>query len=1092
MQRLMYTAVFCLLGAVALAQQQPLFTALVAKESGVHFVNEIKETEGLNVLAYEYFFNGAGVAVGDLNNDGLADLFFTANMKANKLFLNVGNLHFKDITKAAGKGLEGREGDWSTGVTMADVNADGWLDIYVCYSGKLPAERRRNQLFINNHNLSFTESAAQYGIDDSSHTNQAAFFDYDKDGDLDLFLLNHSTRKVDNLAFAKVRKEIDAAAGCKLFRNDKGRFTEVTATSGIQQSALTFGLGLVVADVNLDNWPDIYVTNDYNEPDHLYINNKDGTFSDKIDSAFDHISQFSMGADMADFNNDGLPDLVTLDMMPEDNRRQKLLQLQENYEVFELMQQQGLHKQYMRNMLQLNNGNGSFSEIGQLAGIAETDWSWSPIFADLDNDGWKDIFITNGYLRDYTNKDFLKYWGDYKVKKAMDREPVQLMELVKAMPSTKIPNYVFRNEGNLQFTNQQTAWGFSAPLMSSGAVCADLDNDGDLDIVINNVNEEASVYRNNSNASGKINYLAIDMRLPNGTVATGGKALVYANGQKQYAELVAARGYLSSAQPILHFGLGANTQVDSLLLIWPDGRHEVRKQLVINQLLRVQESDNTNALAGEKRNAESAIWTLTNSPIPYRHESFQENDFKRQPLMLFMYSNTGPVMASADVNKDGLQDVFISGNKQEPGNIWLQKADGSFSKAVGIPVIKEDEAAIADALFVDVNADGWPDLYLAKGGYSIWEPNTPSLQDELWMNNGKGGFVRAEAALPDVSASAKSCVRAADADGDGDMDLFVGGRVIPGRYPVTPQSYLLINDGTGKFAAANVPFRNAGMVTDAAWHDWDGDGRQDLLLCGEMMPIMLYRNTNKGFEPDTQGLLDGAGEGFWSSLAVTDINGDGMADLIAGNLGMNVPFRVSEKEPAELIYADFDKNGSVDPFFTFYIKGKSYPYVSRDELNDQMYSMRKKFTSYAQYADATINEILSPAELSSAARLFATEQKTSAWIQQNGKMKAVELPVQAQFSYTKKIMTGDYNNDGYKDILLLGNQTANRLKMGAIAANQGCLLAGDGKGGFRYLPQTVSGLRTYGEVKSGIMLTVGTKQYLLVGAGDQPLQAYEW
>ena len=510
--------------------QQKLFTLLDPKQTGVQFVNQISESEGLNVLAYEYFFNGAGVAVGDLDNDGLEDLFFTANMKPNKLFKNLGNLQFRDVTADAGKQIEGRPGHWKTGVTMADINNDGLLDIYVCYSGKGKGDTRRNELFINLGNLKFKESAKEYALDDSSYSTQAAFFDYDLDGDLDMFLLNHSTKKVDNLEFAKYRTEVDENAGCKMFENKGNKFENVSNLSGISRSALTFGLGIVVTDINLDGWPDLYVTNDYNEPDHLYINNKKKGFNDVADYALTHMSQFSMGADIADVNNDGLPDIISLDMLPEDNKRQKTLQLQENYEIFELMQQQGLHKQYMRNMLHLNNGDGTFSEIGQLAGISKTDWSWTPIIADFDNDGYKDLFITNGYLRDYTNKDFLKYWGDYKVKKAIEREPIQLMELIKAMPSTKIPNYIFRNNQHLGFTNEQISWGIDQPTISSAAIAADLDKDGDLDLVVNNINENAFIYQNNVQNLTSNHFIQIKVKNKNGSAVQGCKVHVYNNG----------------------------------------------------------------------------------------------------------------------------------------------------------------------------------------------------------------------------------------------------------------------------------------------------------------------------------------------------------------------------------------------------------------------------------------------------------------------------------------------------------------------------------------------------------------------------------
>jgi hypothetical protein len=1071
-------------------QVPPLFSLLESRQTGVRFVNTISETEGFNVLAYEYFFNGGGLAVGDLDNDGLQDLFFTANMGDNKLFRNLGGLRFKDITAAAGAGLEGRSGHWKTGVTMADVNQDGLLDIYICYSGKGGPDTRRNQLFINLGNLKFREAAREYGLDDPAYSNQAAFFDYDRDGDLDMFLLNHSIKKVDNLEFTKYRNIPDSFAGCKLFENRAGKFFDVSDRSGITRSSLTFGLGLVVADINLDGWPDLYVTNDYNEPDHLYINQRDGTFKDVGDNALSHMSQFSMGAEVADFNNDGLPDILTLDMLPEDNRRQKLLQLQENYEIFELMQQQGLHRQYMRNMLHLNNGDGTFSEIGQLAGIAKTDWSWTPLFADFDNDGYKDLFITNGYLRDYTNKDFLKYWGDYKVKKAVEREPVQLMDLVKAMPSTLIPNYIFSNNGDLTFRNRQKDWGIDRPAISSAAVYADLDNDGDLEIVVNNINEEAFIYKNNARERQTGHYIDLQLINKNGAPATGAMATLYTTAGQQTLELSTSRGYLSAVSNRLHFGLRASDRIDSLLIRWPDGRRTRIERPVANRLLTVAWDLQGYVQSDPMYVPGQGRLKPIPSPIPYGHQGFGENDFKRQPLMLFMLSNVGPVMASGDLNGDGREDVCLSGHLEAKGQCWIQKPTGNFDR-IGPGIGNEEESAISAACIADLNGDGFPDLYAARGGYSIWEPNTPALQDEIWLNDGKGILSRSDKGLPDLSSSAKSCVRPADIDGDGDLDLFVGGRVIPGRYPMTPESFLLINDGKGTFTKKPSPFSHVGMVTDAQWTDLDGDRRPDLVLVGEMMPITVYLNRPDGFEEATDKYFDRPLYGWWNCITLKDVDGDGRRDLLAGNLGLNVPFRVSEKKPAEMVYGDMDGNGSVDPFFCFDVMGQDYPYVSRDEINEQIYAMRKKFTSYAQYADATLKDILSPAQLQQAARNRLDEQETVLFLQRNGKFQErVKLPVQAQFTFVRQTIIEDVNGDGIQDIMLFGNQSQNRLKMGAIAGHNGCLLLGKGLGVFEYASPLVSGLKVRGDVKTASMINTAKGCILFIGASDSPLRTY--
>ncbi|HTI08569.1 MAG TPA: VCBS repeat-containing protein [Puia sp.] len=1099
--------------------QQPLFQLLSPKETGIRFSNDISETENLNVLAYEYFYNGGGVAVGDINNDGLPDILLSGNMRPNKLFLNLGSLHFKDITKEAG--LEGREGGWKTGVTMADVNGDGLLDIYICYSGKVDEALRRNQLFINQGNLHFQEKAKEYGLDDAGYSTQAVFFDYDNDGDLDMFLLNHNVKKIDNMELAKYRAETDELAGDKLFENQGGHFVDVSKKAGIRQNPLTFGLGIAVADINKDGWQDVYVTNDYNEPDYCYLNNGKSGFTECSSVAFRHLSQFSMGVDIADYNNDGLPDIITLDMLPPDNRRQKLLQLQENYESFELMISQDLHRQYMRNMLQLNNGDGTFSEIGQLAGVSNTDWSWCPLLADFDNDGYKDLFVTNGYMRDYTNKDFLRYWGDYKIKKAMDREAPKLMDLVQAMPSTMLPNYIFRNNHDLTFSNKQQEWGMGRPSLSNGAVYADLDNDGDLDLVINNINENASVYKNMSRELSHTSYLSLSLEGKGGnTKAIGAKVYVYSGGMLQYEELNPNRGYLSCVTTVVHFGLGAAKRVDSVRIIWPDQTEQLLTGVEANQLLTVREGDaltragtGGTASAGAGGGATGSGGdgaTLTGRPffsreegvLDYTHQAFSENDFKRQLLMLFMYSRTGPVVARGDVNKDGREDLFISGDKNQAGKVYLQQTGagqagastgqtgGGFLPLAGLSIGDENSSAISAAVFFDANGDGWPDLYVAKGGYSLWEPGTPALQDELYLNDGKGNLTLAKGALPDVSASSKSCVRPCDYDGDGDIDLFIGGRVIPGKYPQAPESYLLTNDGKGHFTVTDIPFSKVGLVTDAQWIDLDGDGRKDLLLCGEFMPVTVYINTPQGFTDKTREYFDQPLNGFWSCLTLADVDGDGQLDIIAGNLGLNTQIQASEKEPAEMIYSDFDKNGSIDPFFNFYIQGKSYPYVSRDELNEQIYPMRKKFGSYRDYSNATMSDIFSKEELAQAGKWMVNETRTMCLLRRGGKFVPAALPLQAQFSMVTRILAGDFNHDGKTDLLLLGNHSDNRLKLGSMDANYGCLLTGDGKGGFGYVDQLKAGLSITGDVKSADEMKIQGRKYIFVAAAGEKLQFY--
>lgn len=1084
--------------------QQTLFQKLDSKKSGIDFQNQIDETEELNVMAYEYFFNGAGVAVGDVNNDGLEDVFFTANMKANKLYLNLGKLQFKDITKSASKDLEGRKASWKTGVTMADVNGDGFLDIYICYSGKVNEDNRRNQLFINqgkqkDGSVKFVEKAKEYGLDSPCYSTQAAFLDYDLDGDLDMFLLNHNVKKYDNMELARLRNEIDPLAGNRLFENKNGYFEDVTAKAGIHQYPLTFGLGVAISDINQDGLPDIYVTNDYNEPDYLYINKGNGTFLEDTKRSLQHLAQFSMGVDIADFNNDALPDILSLDMLPEDNKRQKLLQLQENYESFELMQNQGLQKQYMHNMLQLNQGNDKnkipfFSEIARLSGVSSTDWSWCPLIVDFDNDGYKDIFISNGYLRDYTNKDFLRYWGDYKIRKAMDREPIQLMDLVRAMPSTKLPNYIFKNNGDLTFSNQQEAWGLTVPSISSGAAYADLDNDGDLELLVNNINEEAYIYQNMSRENTQGHYLQINL-ISDKTSKTvmGSKAYLYAGGQVQYQEVNPYRGYLSCEPLRLHFGLGKNITVDSLKIVWPDHSIQWLKQISGDRILDIKKNGEANSIF---EIGSPAIFEKISAKIPYLHDTFVENDFKRQPLMLFMYSSIGPILAKGDVNKDGLEDIFISGDKNKNGKVLLQQNNGTFLPIENLEIGDENNSSISAAVFFDANGDGYQDLYIAKGGYSLFEVNTPSLQDEIFLNNGKGKLFPSSYSLPNLSASSKAFVRPCDYDGDGDIDLFVGGRVLPGRYPLAPESFLLENNGQAKFTVRATPFSKLGMLTDAKWADLNGDGRQDLIICGEFMPIKVYLNKKEGFEDKTESYFPEPDNGLWFSLEVADINSDGQKDIIAGNYGINSVIKVSKEQPANLYYADFDDNGSIDPFLNFYVQGKSYPFVSRDEMNDQIFPMRRRFSSYKDYSDATINEVLTKEELAKATMLTLNENRTVCFLSKIGVDKTIQyqkkvLPLPAQFAPVSQIMVKDFDKDGSMDLLLLGNKADNRLKLGSMDANYGCLLKGDGKGDFTYINQLASGLTVTGDVKSLVEIKIGLEKYLIIGAFNKALQFYK-
>jgi enediyne biosynthesis protein E4 len=1073
------------------AQDERIFELLSSSRTGVNFKNTITENVHHNALTYENLYNGGGVAIGDVNNDGLDDIYFVSNMEHNKLYLNQGNFKFKDITKSAG--VSGRLG-WKTGVTMVDINGDQLLDIYVCYSGKGAPEERRNQFFINKGDLTFEDKAKDLGLDDPSYSTQASFFDYDKDGDLDMFLLATNVKVIRELEFDASRKKTHPYAGDRLFRNDSGKFVDVTAAAGILSNALGFGLGVSVSDINKDGWLDLYISNDYIEPDYLYINNGDGTFTDKLTQSIQHISHFSMGSDIGDVNNDTWPDIFTADMLPEDNYRQKLLYGPENYEHFALSVSEGYYYQYMRNMLQLNNANGTFSEIGQLAGISNTDWSWAPLFADYDNDGWKDLFVTNGYFRDYTNRDFLKYKSDYYFRKAIAREKADTMELVASMSSTPLHDYMFRNNGDLTFADKSAAWGFDKKTFSNGAAYGDLDNDGDLDLVISHQNEKASIYRNRirENNAGT-HYVRIKLQgAGKNTFGTGSKVYVFAPGKVQYFEQITTRGYQSSVSPTLHVGLGGIEQIDSIRVEWPSGKTSIVKNITANQLVKIEEDASVESTI--KLTSTQSVFSNVRAPLQYTHVEYGLNDFKRQPLLMNMLSNCGPVLATSDVNADGLSDVYVGGGKTNPGQLFLQVPGEKFIESTSFPSKEMAEYTDADAIFFDADNDKDVDLYLASGGYHDYKGNDRALQDRLLLNDGQGNFSLANT-LPPMNVS-KSSVRASDFDHDGDLDLFVGGRVIPGAYPLSPASYLLMNNGSGQFVNVTAshlqPMVAGGMVTDATWTDLNNDSYADLIVVGEFMAVRVFINKDgKKFEEATASFFDQSETGLWNKLVAADFDNDGDSDLIVGNFGLNSQFRASHEELIELIYDDFDNNGSIDPIVTHYIKHKPYPFASRDEIQDQIYGLRKKFTTYDEYANAQLNTIFSSSELEKANRLRANELRTVFFENRKGKFYKHVLPVEAQYSPVYAIEVTDFNRDGKLDFILAGNQSAIRIRIGAIDANYGQLFQGDGKNGFRYMSQPESGLSFTGDIKSLKLVKVGTSEYLFAGVNNMGVIAYK-
>jgi hypothetical protein len=1078
----------------AVGPEQPLFKLLQPEQTHIDFANTLAEGLNTNVLMYEYFYNGGGVATGDLNGDGLPDVYFTGNMTDNKLYLNQGNMQFKDITAEAG--VAGRPGPWKTGVTMADVNGDGKLDLYICYSGKVRAEKRVNQLFINQGNDAtgipvFKDMTANYGLDFPSFSTQAYFFDYDRDGDLDLLLVNHNPARIsilDDVFVKDMTAKRDAESGIRLLRNDNNHFTDITTTAGIINTPLSYGLAAGIADINGDGWPDIYVSNDYSVPDRLYINNTKGAFTDELQKQIGHTSFYSMGNDVADINNDGKPDIYTLDMLPEDNKRQKLLFGIDNYEAFDLNLRVGFYYQYMRNMMQINNGDNSFSEVGQLAGVSNTDWSWAPLFADYDNDGWKDLFVSNGYTRDYTNMDFLKFMGDNLKDRRVMRQ--DLLNIVNQMPSSQVKSYLFKNNGNTTFTNTSQQWGITLPSNSNGAAYVDLDNDGDLDLVVNNINQPAFVYENQAAKQNNNHYLSINLKGAGGnTQGIGAKVFIYTGIKHQYLEQMPTRGFQSSVSPVLHFGLGKDKQIDSLRITWQRGGSQLLTNVKADKQITLSEKDATGVSPVQR--LIKPLFKEIQSPMASAESDNTTNDFKRQPLLINSISFSGSCLAKADVNGDGLEDVYVGGHDEKAGVLYLQQKDGKFVTKANPAFEADKKSTDAAAVFFDANNDGKPDLYICSGGYADYKPNDALLQDRLYLNDGKGNFIKLKDALPKMTGS-KSCVKVADINGDGFADLFVGGRVIPGQYPEAPESYILINDGKGKFsnqtANYNPAIKNIGMVTDAAWVDMNGDKKPDLILVGEWMPLTIFENANGKLTDATTKYFDKKYTGWWNCIQVSDINHDGHPDIIAGNLGLNTQCKASDTEPAELLYKDFDDNGSVDPILCFYIQHTSYPYVTRDEMLDQMSMMRTRFPDYKSYADATVDKIFTPEELQGVKKLSANHLATTLFISnQQGKLHKATLPIQAQYAPVYTITTLDYDRDGKNDLLLCGNMNHARIRFGKYDASYGVLLKGDGKGNYSYINQQQSGFGLKGDVRGVIQLN----GVLLFSMDKGKLKAYQ-
>ena len=1071
------------------ARAGQLFTLMPSSYTGVRFENRVTDTREFNVFTYRNFYNGGGVALGDLSGDGLPELVLTSNQGGPRLYLNLGQFRFRDITQEAGVAEQDR---WTTGVTLADVNGDGLLDIYVCHAG-LKSAARANTLYINQGVRDgiprFREMAAQYGIADTGYSTQAAFFDYDGDGDLDLFLIRNSPRAVATIAVRNQRTIRDPLGGHELYRNDGGHFVNVSAQAGIYGPEIGFGLGIAVADVNRDGRPDVYVANDFFERDYLYINKGDGTFAEVLDGALPVSSYFSMGVDIADVDNDGWPDIYTADMLPEDDYRLKTTSAFEPWESFQAKARDGFDHQLMRNMLQRNNRDGTFSDIGQLAGVARTDWSWAALIADFDLDGNKDIFVANGLAKDVTSQDYIAFLGnDQTMLQATRGERVDFMSLINAMGSTKLRNYAFRNNGDLTFTKVSAAWGVDQPSFSNGAAYGDLDGDGAPDLVVNNVNDEAFIYRNNARAQLPANHY-LQVRLEGDSAnrfAVGARVTLQTRDRQFMQELEPTRGFQSSVDYTLTFGVGRIDTLESVTVDWPDGRTSGMKHVGTNQRITLRPPDRRSlSLTARPPTARSPLFRDVTSQVglDFKHQENEFVDFDREQLIPKMVSTEGPFVTVGDVNGDGLDDFFISGAKGQPSALYVQRPNGTFVATNKALLDRDRISEDLGAAFFDANGDGKLDLYVATGG-NEFSALAPALEDRLYLGDGRGNLRKTTNQLPPLFTSGSRVAGSQDY-------VFVGGRVVPGRYGVDPPSTLLRNDGHGKFSDVTAQvapdLAHIGMVTDAMWLDVDGDRRVDLVVVGEWMPITIFHNTGTKLERvATRGLEHSAG--WWNRIIAGDFNGDGRIDFVVGNLGLNTRLHATPTEPARMYVKDFDGNGFPEQIVTCYENGVSLPLALHDELTAALPYLKPRYPKYSDYAGQSVEQVFGSGLDGAIVKQAETFATTLALSNRDGSYTLVPLPREAQIAPVYGILAGDFDRDGNLDLLLAGNFEGVQPAIGQMSASYGLFLRGDGHGGFKPVGASASGFFVPGQARDIQRLrTRRGDLYIVARNNDRPL-----